>query len=205
MTTPFQIVFDKAEAISINKRGVVGQTMSRDRTVRSVSRGGQVWQFEVALPNGLNWTEMRPYIEAMEAADRFTNTQVQINNSGYNSWLTAYKGDSVNSTGFVATATQGSNILTLTTSPTTASGYKFRAGDLIQLGSGKVYSVTTDVAFDSNTVTLNRAVIDASGSYALSVGPLVTWTVICTQFPQWTITSRDQVSWSGAFSFVEAA
>jgi hypothetical protein len=205
MTTPFQIVFDKAEAISINKRGVVGQTMSRDRTVRAVSRGGQVWQFEVALPNGLNWTEMRPYIEAMEAADRFTNTQVQINNSGYNSWFTAYRGNSANYTGFVATATQGSNTLTLTTSPTTASGYKFRAGDMIQLGTGRVYSVVSDVAWDSNTVTLNRAVIDTTGSYTLAVGPNVTWTVICTQFPQWTISSRDQVSWSGAFSFVEAA
>lgn len=205
MTTPFQIVFDRAEAISINKRGVVGQTMSRDRTVRSVSRGGQVWQFEVSLPNGMSWSEMRPYIESMEYADRHTTTQVQVNNSGYNSWLTAYKGDSVSTSGFVATAIQGSNSLTLTASPTTASGFKFRAGDLIQLGSGKVYSVAADVAYNSNTVTLNRAVIDAGGSYSLTVGPDVTWTVICTQFPQWTIASRDQVSWSGAFTFVEAA
>jgi hypothetical protein len=29
------------------------------------------------------------------------------------------------------------------------------------------------------------------------------YTVICTQFPQWTIFARDQVSWSGSFVFVE--
>jgi hypothetical protein len=28
-------------------------------------------------------------------------------------------------------------------------------------------------------------------------------TVICVEFPQWTIFSRDQVSWSGPFVFVE--
>jgi hypothetical protein len=30
-----------------------------------------------------------------------------------------------------------------------------------------------------------------------------TYQVICVDFPQWTIFSRDQVSWSGAFRFVE--
>lgn len=29
------------------------------------------------------------------------------------------------------------------------------------------------------------------------------YTVICVQFPQWTIFARDQVSWSGPFVFVE--
>lgn len=29
------------------------------------------------------------------------------------------------------------------------------------------------------------------------------YTVICTQFPQWTIFARDQVSWNGPFVFVE--
>jgi hypothetical protein len=29
------------------------------------------------------------------------------------------------------------------------------------------------------------------------------YTVRCIQFPEWTIFSRDQVSWSGAFVFIE--
>ena len=29
------------------------------------------------------------------------------------------------------------------------------------------------------------------------------YTVLCTDFPEWTIFSRNQVSWSGAFVFVE--
>ena len=34
-------------------------------------------------------------------------------------------------------------------------------------------------------------------------GSDLTYTVICTQFPEWTIFARDQVSWSGPFVFVE--
>jgi hypothetical protein len=29
------------------------------------------------------------------------------------------------------------------------------------------------------------------------------WTVLCVDFPQWTISARNQVNWSGPFVFVE--
>lgn len=203
-TTAFQYVFDNAESISINKRGVVSQTTSRDQTVRTISRGGNIWRFEVTLPDGIPWTTARQYIEAIDTADRFTVGTVQLDNPGYSGWLSKYQGDSVNYTGFEGSWTQGSATLTLTTSPTTSSGYKFRKGDFIQLGaSGKVYSVVSDVAYNSNTVTLNRAVIDDDGSGSLIVGPNVTWSVICTELPTWTIFARDQVRWSGSFLFFE--
>lgn len=34
-------------------------------------------------------------------------------------------------------------------------------------------------------------------------GTDLTYTVICTQFPEWTLFARNQVSWSGPFVFVE--
>lgn len=204
-TTAFQYIFDNAESISINRRAVTAQTTSRDNTVRTVSRGGQIWRFDVSLPNGIPWQQIRPYIEAIDYADRYTAGTVQINATGQTSWLSKYQGNSVNYTNFIGTVTQGSNVLTLTTSPTTTSGYKFKSGDFIQLGTnGSVYSVVDNVAYNSNTVTLNRPVLDASGSKNLICGPNVTWTVYCVDMPQWTIFARDQVSWSGAFSFYEA-
>jgi len=204
-TTAFQVVFDRAESIGIDRRSVTAQTIARDNTIRTVSRGGQVWRFDVKLPDGIAWSELRPYIEAIDYADRYTEGVVQLSNTGYTSWLNKYQGNSVNSTGFVANATQGSANLTLTTSPTTTSGYKFRAGDFIQLGTtGRVYSVVADVAFNSNAVTLHRAVLDASGSKNLICGPNVSWTVICSQLPKWNIFARDQVSWDGSFVFYEA-
>jgi hypothetical protein len=202
-TTAFQYVFDNAESISINRRAVTAQTIARDNTVRTISRGGQIWRFDVKLPDGPRWTDLRPYVEAIDYADRYTVGTVQLDNAGYNDWMTPYLGNSANYTAFAASWTQGATAITLTSSPTTTSGFKFRTGDFIQLGTGRVYSVVADVPFNSNTVNLNRAVIDNTGSGALAVAENVTWSVVCTELPQWTIFARNQVSWSGNFVFYE--
>lgn len=198
----FQWIIDSAESISINTMKQVASTTARDGTVRAVSRGAQVWRFTVKFPDGPRWTDYRDLIAKAEALDRVTAANIQLNNAGHR-WLVGYQGDSVNYTGFSGSWTQGSTTLTLTASPTTSSGYKFKAGDYIQLNTGKVYKVAADVAFNSNTVTLHRPVIDSTGSGVLKVAENVTWSVICTNFPQWNLFARDQVSWSGAFEFAE--
>jgi hypothetical protein len=200
----FQWIINRAETISINRKKIVATTTARDGTTRSVSRGGQVWKFDVKLPDGISWQELRPFISQAELLDRVSTANITLNHPGLN-WLYQYQGNSANYTNFQATITKGSTTITLTTSPTTSSGFKFRAGDLIQLGSsGKVYTVAADVAFNSNTVTLHRPVIDNSASnVSLRVAENCTWNVICVQFPEWTLFSRDQVSWNGSFVFVE--
>jgi hypothetical protein len=203
MTTAFQYVFNNAESINFNRKAVVASTTTRSGIVRAASRGGQIWRFEVKLPDGISWSTARPYIEKIDAADRYTNGTVQINNAGYNSWLTNYQGNCANPAAVTASWVQGAMSITLTGGQA-ASGFNFKAGDLIQLGSsGKVYSVTSDVAFNSNTVPVNRPILDNTGSGTLAIGTAVTWTVICQDLPQWTIFARDQVSWSGAFIFSE--
>lgn len=199
----FQWVIDNAESISINRKKVVGSTTARDGVTRSVSRGGQVWRFDVKLPDGPRWTDYRQYISQAETLDRTTAANIQFNNAGH-SWLVGYQGNSVNYTGFSASWTQGATSITLTASPTTSSGYKFRAGDIIQLGTtGKVYTVAADVAFNSNSVSLHRPVIDSTGSGSIRVEENCVFNVICVQFPEWTLFARDQVSWGGPFVFVE--
>jgi hypothetical protein len=201
----FQNVINYAETISIDTKQVVASTQSRDGTYRAVSRGGQYWRFEVKLPDGPSWTEWRTRIAELERLDRVTSGSFQLNTANME-WLYQYQGDSANYTGFVATITQGSKNILLTTSPTTSSGYKFRAGDFIQLGSsGKVYKVESDVPYTSNSVTLHRPVIDSSASnVALRVAENCVFTVYCRDLPNWTIFARDQISWSGPFVFVEA-
>jgi hypothetical protein len=211
MTTAFQYVFDYASELSFDRRSITAQTVSRNNTVRTVSRGGQAWRFEVTLPDGPRWSDIRSVIESIDAADRYTVGTVQLNNPGYLSWLSGYQGNSVNSTGFLATWNQGATAITLTTSPTTTSGFKFRAGDLIQLGTSAtpgvslVYSVTSDVAFNSNTVPVHRPILDATvtAPTALRVGGDCRFKLICTTLPRWRIFARDQVSWDGAFVFYE--
>lgn len=202
MTTAFQTVFDRAETIAFNRKKTISQTQARDGTVKSVSLGGQLWRFEVALPNGPKWTEYRGLIEKMEALDRITAGTVQINHSGL-SWLTGYQGNLTDISAVTVSFTSG-NTVSITGGATLSTGFRFRSGDLIQLGTGSVYSVVNDVAFNQTTVTLHRPVREAAGNYTLKIGANVTWSVICTQFPQWTIMARDQISWSGPFVFVEA-
>jgi hypothetical protein len=200
----FQWIIDKAETISINTKRMVATTTARDGTVRAVSRGGQVWRFDVKVPDGISWTELRQYIAQAEQLDRVSTATISLSATGQN-YIYRYQGDSVNKTGFVATIVQGNATITLTTSPTTSSGFKFRAGDYIQLGtSGKVYKVAADVAFNSNSVLLHRPVLDASAAgVSLRVGENASWTVLCTQFPEWTLFGRNQVSWQGSFIFTE--
>jgi hypothetical protein len=200
----FQWIIDNAETLSIDTQPIVGQSISRNNTVRAVSRGGGIWRFTVQLPEGLSWTAYRGLISKAQVLGRTSTGTISINASGH-SWLYNYQGNSVNSTGFVASITGGSTTITLTTSPTTSSGFKFKAGDFIQLGSsGKVYQVAADVAFNSNSVTLNRAVEETSATgVALRVGANCVWTVICTEFPQWTLVDRDRLAWGGPFVFYE--
>lgn len=199
----FQWIIDNAESIAIDRQEIVGQSITRNQTVRAVSRGAGIWRFTVKLPDGIAWTDIRGNISLAEKLGRVTPATISINNTGH-AWLSQYQGNSVSTTGFVASITTGSNTITLTSSPTTSSGYKFKAGDFIKLGSGRVYTVAADVAYNSNTVTLHRPVIDATATgVALTVGPNVSWSVICTQFPSWNLFARDQVAWSGAFVFYE--
>lgn len=205
MTTAFQTVIDYAETISFNRRKKVAQTVSRNGVVKNTSLGGQVWEFEVKLPDGIDWQSFRPYIEAIEALDRVTVGTIQINNSGQ-SWLSKYQGNLASLSSIVVSYSSG-NTVTITSGATglSAGQFRFKAGDLIQLGSsGSVYTVVSNVAHNGTTITLHRPVREAAGSYTLVVGPSVTWSVICVSFPKWTIFARDQVSWDGTFVFAEA-
>ena len=200
MSTGFQYIIDKAATISINKRAVVAQSVSRDQTTRAVSRGGQVWRFDVAAPAGLVWAEARPNLEIIDSLDRFTPVQIQFSNTGY-AWLLRYQGTATTTGGWTATWTKGSNQIFV--SPQGFSGGNLLvAGDVIQLAGGRVYTVaqTTTTGY----VTLNRPVQEATGSGAVVIGPAVTWTVLCNAIPTWTIFNTNLVNFNGPFQFTES-
>ena len=205
----FQSIIDNAQSISIAKRKKVAQTQARDGTVKTTSIGGQVWEFRVRLPDGPRWTDYRQLIETWEAKDRVNTDTIQINNANH-SWISQYQGNLASTAGITVTANTISpgNTLTITAGATglTAGQFKFKAGDFIQVGAaGAVYSVAANVAYNSNTITTHRPIRETEGpGYSLIVGPAVTWTVYCVEFPNWTLFARDQVSWSGDFVFVEA-
>lgn len=206
MSTEFQWVINNAVDVQINKRAVVAQTTARDQTVRSVSRGGKIWRFTVTPSPGLRWSDtgVRAAIEAIDNADRYTKTTINFNSTSFN-YIFGYLGSQSTQTGWSATCTRGSTALTGITGGTLTSGTRFKAGDLIQFsGKTSVYSVISDVAYNSSTATLNRPVLETSGTYSLVVGRSVNWTVICTAIPDYKITPLGIIEWSGPFEFVES-
>ena len=200
MTTAYQEVFDRARTISINRRKKVSQTQSRSGVVKTTSVGGQVWEFEVRLPDGPRFSDYRSIIQDMETLDRVSTGQISIPHH----YIAGLRGD-VGITGTVnVAATQGSTSLTVN-SNTNATNFRLKKGDYIQLGStGKVYSVTNDQTSATSVINVHRPVLDATANYNLVIGTNATWDVICVQWPNFTIFGYDQVSWSGPFIFVEA-
>jgi hypothetical protein len=190
-TSVFQWIVDNAVDLSINKRAVVAQTVSRDQTVRATSRGGQIWRFTITPSSGITWVDSRPYIELLDKADRFTPGTITFGNNPGLSYLFGAQTTTPPSS---ASWTQGSDAVTL-------SGGSLIAGDLIQFGANsRVYSAATS----GTAITLNRPALDVSGSGSVVVGANCAFKIICTQFPEWRIDPTDRcVKWSGSFVFFE--
>jgi len=74
----FQWIIDRAESLSINRRITTATTTARDGNVRVVSRGLPPFRFEVKLPDGIPWTEIRTDITAAEALDKITTATISI-------------------------------------------------------------------------------------------------------------------------------
>lgn len=85
----FQWVFDNAEQLAVNTKSIVGQTITRNLNVKAVSRGTTARIFTVKLPDGPAWSDIALDIQAIDAADRFTQETIKINAAGYATWIDA--------------------------------------------------------------------------------------------------------------------
>lgn len=212
----FQWIFDKAETLSINKRPIVSQTITRDQRVRSVSRGGNVWRFTIKLPTGLRWSDkpgtVRYYAEFIDNEALLATQTVTLSASKFD-WLIGYRGDAAdpNFMTWKYTSSQAASDRTkfeLGNMPGTTGTVLFRPGDVIQPTGGHVYSITDVVVKGSSPtqlVKVNRPILETPSDTAvtLKVANNVSWNLKCVQCPTWTIVERDIVAWNGEFIFYE--
>lgn len=198
----YQWIVDNANALVINRVGIVSQTVSRDQGVRSVSRGGKIFKFKVTPSPGLLWTnpEVRAAIGAIENANRYTVVNISFNKPSLK-YILGYMG---NVTGAqTASVTRGATTFTVS-GGTISNGYRFRSGDIIQFAANKtVYSVAADVPYNSSSVTVTRPIQDNTGTYTVITGQSVSFSVICTILPEYKITPLGIIEWSGDFEFSE--
>lgn len=203
MSTGFQWVFDNASEITMDAQPVVAQTVSRDGTVRSTSRGGSIWTFKVKFAAGMKFTDLRTGAASVAAKGRFTTDTVSLNSA----FLGKYLGDSTTTTGFSFASTSG-NTITMLSGGTGMSGSdkKFRAGDLIQLNkigsNGGVYLITEDVAYNSNTVKVDRPVVETAAYFA-NIAHHCVFKLVCTKLPSITAFDYNLGTFNGEFEFAE--
>lgn len=202
----FQWIVNNATAMSIDGRGVVAATTTRENVIRTVSRGGRVWKFTVTPSPGKTYVESRPYLARLDQMDRITIADINFNHVGFEN-IIGYLGSGTG--GFTVVVPSGTSVTTCTiTAGTLPSGYVARAGDWLQIGAtGSVYQVVADPAAGNGaTVTLNRPIDEAAGSYTGYFGANVTWSVLCVERPMWSLVPAGAnmlVSWSGDFVFYE--
>jgi len=197
----YQTIIDNASNIKVDNRGMVASTTTRSGYTRTVSRGGQPWIFEVEFPSGPDWREYRRLIAPIADLDRHTSETVKFNAAGH-AWMFEYQGDIVGTP--QATWTQGQDSFTLSQGAP-ASGFNFRAGDILQLGaSGQVYQVVADAAFSTTTIQVHRPIVEESASnVTILLGQNAGFKVICTSYPRLNLFANNQFGFDGPFTFVE--
>ena len=138
---------------------------------------------------------------------RHTSDTVSFNSTGQ-SWIFPYGGASADITGWTVNNISGNTCTLAGTgshSPV-ASEKLFAAGDLIQLGSGHIYTVTADVTKTLGvdpTLTLHRPILESNATYTLTIGPTVSFKLFCTKQPGVRIFDHNLATFDGSFEFVE--
>lgn len=217
----FQFIFDNAETISINKNPLISQTITRDQRVRTVARGGAVYRFTVKLPDGFRWENIRSTIAEIEYANKIAIESVNLAHPGL-AWAFGYTGELSNTQRNALTVIYNSTQaatnkrqfilgnLPAVSGNITANTVLFKPGDHVQpQGSNYVYTVSSTVLRGSGTTVqlpVHRIILDATSDTAVTLksGQDVTWRIVCTNLPTWTIDANGLVQWSGNFEFYES-
>jgi len=209
-----QYIIDKAQQIEIDRRRMVGQSISRSQRIKTAERStGQSWKFKVTPPAQIPWTVGRLVTENINTRDRVEEYTINLSNNPKMSYITAYQGEmtqaQINS---LTVQAQGTSTLTLTTLPSVSSStILFAPGDIIQPANSRYpYAVSDYVVRGVNTVTnvtLNRPVITSENitltGQGVKVGNSATWRMVVSALPTYTLIPMKQVQYTGDFELIE--
>lgn len=209
-----QTIIDKSQQIEIDRRRMIGQTVSRSQRIKTAERStAQPWKFKVTPPGSLPWTSSRGILEVIDLNDRVNEYQISLSNSAGMSYITAYQGAMTQAQiNTITVSSTGTSTLTLTNLPSIGStGVLFRPGDIIQPKNSRypytVVSTATRGSSTTTTVTLNRPVITSENlnlvGDGIRVGNSATWQVVVTVLPTYTLTPMRQVQFTGDFELIE--
>lgn len=210
-----QYIINTATEVSLDRRKISGQTLSRSGMIRISSLASKVpWHFQVTPQPGMNIRTHRGVLESLDFNDRVLISTIDIGSSNPRlSYLTQYQGGLTESQRSQVTFT-GANLTNIAMNfPGVLSGtVLFEAGDLVSLGTGYKYpyTVTNRVvkgSADEVTIPVSRPFINQTdfpptGS-PIRFGSEVTWNVVVASRPTYRITPGGWISWESDFELVE--
>tara|TARA_R110000803_G_scaffold110640_1_gene179063 strand:+ start:2798 stop:3442 length:645 start_codon:yes stop_codon:yes gene_type:complete len=208
-----QNIVNKATFLTVDKRKVSAQTITRSGRVRTAEVASAVpYRFAFGVTSGYKYSENRSNLEELDRLDITIEEEINIgtSNTGLN-YITAYQGDS---TGIGSITITGSSAATLILNCTNAGSgtFLFKKGDFIQPASGYRYpfQVTADVAHTTSaslSVPIHRPYIEQSGyslnGKSLKVGTAVSWFVKMVNKPSYTILPHDRLQIDADIEVVE--
>jgi hypothetical protein len=209
-----QTIIDSANKIEIDRRRIVGQSVSRSQRLRTAERtSSQPWMMSITPKPAWTYSTNRELIEGISYIDRSRETQINLANNPNLAYLTAYQGDMTAGqiTAVRVTATSTATI-TLDVLPSIDStAYLFRSGDFIQPQYSRYpYTVVDSVQRglgSTAVINLNRPIITSENLTLTGSGVLVgnscSWRMIVGSLPTIQMTIRDRFEWSGDFKLME--
>jgi hypothetical protein len=198
-----QTIIQRAAAIGVNRRKVVGIQITRNEIARtSITPTRNPWRFTIQMPASLKWYNNRDLIEALDNLDRYQPQTVTFNNTCL-SWMFDYQG--LMTSGMISGLTVLSytgNQLTLQNlngAGVTNGTVMFRPGDFIQIGTlaHPVTVVNTVTATAANTITFQVSRPNFLGTVAsqgITVGPACQFKVFCPNMPTYRLTPGGYVA-----------
>jgi hypothetical protein len=191
-----QTIINKASAMTIDRRKVVGVQITRNEIPRtSLTPTKQPWRFTITMPSSLKYYDNRDLLEALDTLDRYSPEYVTFSDNACLSWIFRYQGQLTNAqlNGLTVQSFVG-NQLVLTGLPVVPSSRViFEPNDLIQIGNNKYpFTSTTQVTRGSAgtvTVTTNRPNIITSSvvGAGLTVGNSCEFYMFCPNMPTYKL------------------
>ena len=201
-----QTIINKASALTIDRRKVVGVQITRNEIPRtSLTPTKQPWRFVLTMPSSLRYYNNRDLLEAIDTLDRIGTEIVTFSDNPCLSWIFKYQG-SLNSTQISNLRVQSfvGNQLVLTNLPSiNSTRVIFEPNDLIQIGSFTFpFTSTTRVTRNTGTsitVTTNRPNIISSNVVGLDieVGNVCQFKMFCPNMPTYKLNPGGYVQSNG--------
>ena len=191
-----QTIINKASALTIDRRKVVGVQITRNEIPRtSLTPTRQPWRFTLSMPTSLRYYNNRDLLEALDTLDRYQPELITFSDNACLSWIFRYQGTlSTNQINNISVSSFTGNQLVLSGLPAIPSTrVLFEPNDLIQIGNNTFpFTSTTRVTRGTSstvTITTNRPnIITASVvGDGITVGNDCEFYMFCPNMPTYKL------------------